>query len=681
MYFKLALRNVRKSMRDYLLYFLTLSFAVCIFYVFNSIEAQEVMLKISSSEREILQTLTQLMNVVSVFVSVILGFLIVSANHLLIRRRKKELGIYLLLGMKKRRVSSILLMETLFIGIISLGIGLLAGVFISQWLSIFTAKIFQADMTAYQFIFSTGAFIKTLIYFGVIFLVVIAASTFSISRNKLINLLTAQRKNEKPAVKHPVLTVTLFILSVVCLGVAYQQVLKNGIMAFDAVLLREIILGAVGTFLFFASLSGFFLKMLQGAKGFYYKDLNFFILRQINSRINSAHISVSFVCLMLFCTIGILSTGLGMNAAMEESLASASAFDVEFYTSHDTPLSMPVSADLAAKGIDFTEYSKKSYEYTDYSNPSVLRSAVITEDLYSEIKSEYFISGVDAPLPFVRLSDYNAILALLGKSPLELKDGEIAVSFSAASQGLRDMIQARWSRMDGISILDRKYSVYPKVLPDTFVTIGDDCNLALVVPDAVLDDGNGNLPAGFAPSQTYLQFDCTGNSKETQDIIEKKVLALYDENSTDFPYYMITKNNINASYAGTKAIIAYVGIYVGLVFLLTSAAVLSLQQLSEVADSRQRYLVLKKVGADDRLIDRAIFRQTAIYFLLPLSLAIVHSIVGLRVANEAIRSMGGVNAAQNILITALIIILVYGGYFLATFIGSRQMIVREDRNE
>src|ERR1035437_5327708 len=296
MYCKLAFRNVRKSLRDYLLYFLTLTFAVCIFYVFNSIAAQEVMLKISSSEKEILQTLTQVIDYISVFVSLILGFLIVSANHFLIRRRKKELGIYLLLGMKKGRVSRILVIETLLIGAISLAIGLLAGVFLSQWMSIFTAKIFEADMTGYQFVFSMNAFLKTLIYFGIIFAVVIAASTFTVSRNKLIDLFSATSKNEKPAVRHPIITVILFLLSIACIGIAYQQVLKYGITDFDYKLLREIILGTVGTFLFFASLSGFFLKFFQKIKGFYYKDLNFFILRQINSRINSAHISISFVC-------------------------------------------------------------------------------------------------------------------------------------------------------------------------------------------------------------------------------------------------------------------------------------------------------------------------------------------------------------------------------------------------
>jgi putative ABC transport system permease protein len=189
------------------------------------------------------------------------------------------------------------------------------------------------------------------------------------------------------------------------------------------------------------------------------------------------------------------------------------------------------------------------------------------------------------------------------------------------------------------------------------------------------------VTGGFAVSSRFLQFNCTGDSKTVQDEFEKQVESAYKKDAASVPYYMVTRNIITASYAGTKAIIAYVGIYIGLVFLLTSAAVLSLQQLSEISDNRQRYLVLKKIGADDHLINITILRQTAIYFLLPLSLAIVHSIVGLTVANDAIRSLGGVNAIQNILITAALILVIYGAYFLATFAGSRRMIVREGRNE
>jgi len=679
MYYKLAFRNVKKSLRDYLLYFLTLTFAVCIFYVFNSVEAQEVMLKISASEREILKTLTQLIDYISIFVSFILGFLIVSANHFLIRRRKKELGIYLLLGMKKSRVSRILVIETLFIGVISLAFGLLAGVFLSQWMSIFTAKIFEADMTGYQFVFSSSAFVKTLIYFGLIFVVVILASTFAVSRNKLIDLFSAQSKNEKPAVRHPVFTVILFVLSIACLGVAYQQVLQYGITDFDYKLLREIILGAVGTFLFFASLSGFFLKLLQKCKGFYYKDLNFFILRQINSRINSAHISISFVCLMLFCTIGILSTGLGMNKAMESSLAAETAFDVEMYTGSGRAMS--ISDDLTSKGIALSDYSKTTYEYTDYTNPSILGTEVLTTDLYEKLKKEYFMNGREDPIPFIRLSDYNALLGMKGKPALVLDDGQIAISYSAASQSFRDVVQDKWNETGTIALLGQEYAIYPQILSESIVSTGADSSLAIIVPDSFLLDSTGTVTGGFSASGSYLQFNCKGDSKTVQDELEKRMESFYGEDASSVDYFIVTRNVIQASYAGTKAIIAYVGIYIGLVFLLTSAAVLSLQQLSEISDNRQRYLVLRKIGADDRLIDITILRQTAIYFLLPLSLAIVHSIVGLRVANDAIRSLGGINAAQNILITAALILVVYGAYFLATFMGSRRMIVREGRNE
>jgi len=679
MYCKLAFRNVRKSLRDYLLYFLTLVFAVCIFYVFNSIEAQEVMLKISTSEKEILKTLTQLIDYISLFVSVILGFLIVSANHFLIRRRKKELGIYLLLGMKKSRVSRILIIETLFIGVISLGIGLLAGVFLSQWMSIFTAKIFEADMTGYQFVFSTSAFLKTLIYFGLIFAVVIAASTFAVSRNKLIDLFSATRKNEKPGVRHPAFTVLLFLLSIACIGVAYQQVLKYGLLDFDFKLLREIILGAVGTFLFFASLSGFFLKLLQRFKGYYYKDLNFFILRQINSRINSAHISISFVCLMLFCTIGILSTGLGMNTAMENSISAGTAFDVELHTGDGSAMS--ITDDLAAKGIVLSDYTKTSYEYTDYNNPSILGTEVLTTDLYDKLKREFYMSGREDPVPFIRLSDYNTLLGMKDKPELILEKGQIAFSYSAASQGFRDVVQEKWNQTGKITLLGQEYAIYPEMLSESVVSMGQDSSLAIIVPDSFLIDSAGKITEGYAVSGSYLQFNCMGDSKKVQDELEQRVESFYKEDASSLQYFMITRNFLSTTYAGSKAIIAYVGIYIGLVFLLTSAAVLSLQQLSEISDNRQRYLVLKKIGADDRLIDITILRQTAIYFLLPLLLAIVHSIVGLRVANDMIRSLGGINAAQNILITAALILVIYGAYFLATFMGSRQMIVREERNE
>ena len=170
---KLSINNLKKSFKDYAIYFFTLILGVCIFYIFNSLDSQTAMLKVSSSTREIIILLIRALSGVSVFVSLVLGFLIIYASRFLIKKRKKEFGVYLTLGMSKRKISLMLFLETLLIGIISLVIGLLLGTFISQITSVFIANMFEANLTNYTFTFSQSAALKTIIYFGVIYLVVI----------------------------------------------------------------------------------------------------------------------------------------------------------------------------------------------------------------------------------------------------------------------------------------------------------------------------------------------------------------------------------------------------------------------------------------------------------------------------------------------------------------------------
>src|SRR5574344_1248288 len=184
MLFKLAIKNIHKSFKDYAIYFFTLVFAVAMFYTFNSLDAQTSMTTLNESNITTIKSIIDILKYLSIFISIVLGFLIVYANNFLIKRRKKEFGLYLTLGMSKRKVSMILVIETLLIGIISLAVGLLLGVFLSQFLSIFTAKLFEADMNTYKFIFSYSALIKTIIYFGIIFIFVMIFNVITLSKNK-----------------------------------------------------------------------------------------------------------------------------------------------------------------------------------------------------------------------------------------------------------------------------------------------------------------------------------------------------------------------------------------------------------------------------------------------------------------------------------------------------------------
>lgn len=671
MYYKLSLKNVRKSFKDYALYFLTLTFGVCIFYIFNSIEAQKAMMKISRSTMDIMKMITQLMGIISVFVSVILGFLIVYANNFLVRRRKKEIGIYMTLGMEKRKVVRLLVAETFIIGALSLGAGLLAGVFLSQGLSVVTAKLFEADMTGYRFIFSSEAFVKTIIYFGIIFLVVIAASTISISKYKLINLINADKQNEKQKLKNPIVTVILFILSIAFIGTAYGMVIKNGIMDFDKKLLIEVILGAIGTFLFFASLSGFFLKLLQTNKKSYLKGLNMFIIRQINSRVNTAYISISLICLMLFLTIGILSTGMGMNNALNKGYEYSVPYDASFQVNGGES----ILARLKEYGINLYDYTDKPVEFSlyKYSKEQLTKRKILgkVEKYLPEDTRTYIM---DAPLYFIRLSDYNKLMSLQGKGEVTLSENQVAVYSDYAEstpefkKALLEFINMKYP----VKLSGKDYGTHPGLLTEGILTSpSSGIMIALVVPD--------RLTVGSSVNQTMLSLNCKGDRKIMMQKLESDLYELadkYKDKKEQIKITGATKEIVRAVAAGSKAIISFVGIYLGIIFLMTSAAVLALQQLSEAADNRRRYDVLRKIGADDRLIKSALFKQIAIYFMLPLALACIHSIVGIKVASDMLENMGEADIAGNIIITAVLIAVVYGAYFLSTYLSSKRIVLK-----
>ena len=329
MSFKLAFKNMKKNTKDYIIYFLTLVLGVAIFYIFNSMDSQQAMLQISASKREMIEIMVQVLGVLSMFISIVLAFLIIYANNFLIKRRNKEFGLYMLLGMGRKQISWILLLETFLIGAFSLGIGLIIGVLGSQLMSVLVAKLFAADMTEFTFVFSQAAVIKTVMYFGIIYLAVMIMNLIKTSKYKLIDLITAERKNEKIKIKNTALSVILFIIAVGILSTAYY-------LAVDSVsgsgnfyyLIIATFMGILATFLFFYSLSGFIVKIVKHFHHIYMKDLNMFVIKQIDSKINSTVFSMSVICLLLFFTICIFSSAISINNSMTSELEEGTPCDI-----------------------------------------------------------------------------------------------------------------------------------------------------------------------------------------------------------------------------------------------------------------------------------------------------------------------------------------------------------------
>ncbi|ALG47506.1 ABC transporter permease [Clostridium perfringens] len=671
MYFKLAFKNIKKSYKNYVIYFLTLIFGICIFYTFNSIESQSVMMELNEQKQSAFMMAEQLIGYFSVFIAFVLGFLIVYANNYLIKRRKKEFGIYMTLGMENGSLSKMIFLETLFIGAISLGIGVVLGIMLSQALSVLTAYMFQVDLTKFQFVFSPLGFKRTVLCFSIIYLVVLIFNFISVRKIKLIDLLTASKRNEKPTIKNLWVSVILFLVSVGILGTAYYKVIHDGIAfaSFNALGL-PILLGCIGTFIFFYSLTGFFLKVIQGNKKFYLRDLNMFVMKQISSKINTTFVSLSFICLMLFLAICTFSGGLGINRAINADLKDLTKFDVTFWSNSGENIEKL----LKEKNIDISNIAKEDSNMVMYDS-GVKYSNFLSKEGMTAMKN-YFPVANDNDILVIGENGYNNTLKLLGKESVNLKENQYLavgnidemkkwVNESLENGNIDQMKKlVNKSSENGKKInisgktLEPANKKYENINLYNFTMKGD--ILIFVVKDSLLE---GLKPVS---SRFNMMLKDNSNTKEELESIRDQLV--------ESQVYSITKKEIYDNAAGLGATMAYLGIYLGLIFIITSAVVLAIQQLTESTDNVERYRLLKEIGVDQKMINKAIFTQVGVYFMLPLSLAIVHSIVGLKISSTIVGVFGNASIMPNIIITAIIFVIIYGGYFLATYLGAKKNI-------
>lgn len=668
---KLSFKNIKKSFKDYAIYFFTLVLGVSIFYIFNSIDSQVVMLKISSRTEEIIGLLESVLSATSVFVSFILGALIIYASRFLIKRRNKEFGIYLTLGMSKRKISLVLFLETLMIGIISLATGLFLGVILSQGMSVVIASLFDADMEKYHFVFSTSAMLKTFVYFGIMYLIVMIFNTLVVTKCKLIDLLYSNKKNEKVKIKNPIVCFVVFILSCCLLGYAYYMVTDGLLNLKDFKdIIRPIIYGIISTFLIMWSLSGLVLKIISKIKGIYYKGLNSFMLRQLSSKINTTVISMSMICLMLFITICALSSSFSLRDSLTKNLAELTPADVQvltFYSYEKTDFD-----DESYKNLTVQErYDKNKFEYADYLsdytsvnmyNDENFSFSNFAGDMYDYLVKKYGYNQ-DSLEIVMSLSDYNKIAKLYKRNELRLDEDEyIIVSNFEAMTYIRNEVLEKDT---GVKIFGHELKPKYKKCVDGFIEISNNkVNTGVfIVSDSVLK--------GIKPRYNYftgIYKENNRNKKYDVDNVFEKANSYIGNVGYSF------KTDLEDSSVGLGAIVTFLGIYLGIIFLISSAAILALKNLSEASDNRNRYIVLRRIGADDKLIRKSLFREIFIFFMTPLLLAIIHSIFGMRFALKILEMFGNNGLLRSVIFTSVIIIFIYGGYFLITYLCSKNII-------
>ncbi|MGI6094799.1 MAG: FtsX-like permease family protein [Lachnospiraceae bacterium] len=680
---KLSLKNIQKSFRDYLVYFFTLIIGVAIFYVFNAIDSQTVMLDITESTKNIIKLMLEILSGVSVFVSFVLGFLIVYANRFLMKRRNKEFGLYLMLGMGKRKISMILFLETLFVGCLSMVAGLLMGIGLSQLMSVFVADMFDADMNRFQFVFSMSACRKTVLYFAVMYLVVMIFNTFSISKCKLIDLLQYAKKTEQVKIRNPWICTVIFVIAAGILGYAYWLV-SGSLENFETPesILQPIILGIVATFLIFWSLSGLLLRIIMTWKRVYYKGLNSFTLRQFSSQINTMVISVSVICLMLFVTICVLTSGLSIRNSMSANLDSLAPADIQItkriymddswmedeYTETEAAIAnLDVRETYAYMGNPLDQYLGEYVEFYTYQTPELTMGDTIGDQI-EEVKKSFSMLNYDSQEDIVKISDYNKLAKLYGQETYSLEEDEymIIADFQAMAEVRNRGLASEQEITVWGQTLQPKYT---ECKPGIIDMSSNHINTGVIlVPDEVAEEGSA--------ARSYLVANYNVKDKAEKIELEEELFNLDTDIDREIYAYLgvNTRLDIAEASTGLGAMGTFIGLYLGIVFLISSAAILALKQLSESADNRERYGMLRKLGADENMIHRALFLQIGSFFLFPLVLALIHSIFGLKFCNTVLEILGNEQMWASFLMTMGVLVLIYGGYFIITYFCSRNII-------
>lgn len=700
---KLAFANVRRSYKDFAIYFFTLLIGVAVFYAFNSITAQDAVLAFDTSQGNMIELLSYLINGVSVFICVILAFLVVYASRYLIKRRNKEFAIYLLLGMPKGTLLRLTLVETLIVGLVSLVAGIGLGLLISQGLLYVTAFMFVVDIPGFTFFVAQDELVKTVVVFLIIFALALFFNVGYVMKAKLIDLIQSERKNDTLKLRSIPLSFCLFLISCVVIGVSYYLLSENGIVV-NPTFGAATALVCVGTLLFFYSLSGFLLRVIQSIKPLYYRGLNMFTLRQVASRINSSFVSMAVICMTLFLAITSVAGGVGISLSMQNSMASITHYDASvtsyysvasglegsdysnevkqryeavqsYLEDHDYNMAQGIADDAKKLGLpDFNSVIRESAQVDMYDSEATFGQ--LDEQLgkpMTDYVGEEMINPdyIDQTLSIVPVSQYNHAMEISGRQGISLGRDEAVLNCDT------DVVMdyARDVAKSGITlnVFGHDLAVDRDLNTETFQTTSIPGQMGiLIVSDEI-------IPDGAVPVTSILNVQFTNNpdaEKQWKDIYEGISTS---EDPETWPLNMgMTKEEVFSQNIGLTTIIAYLAIYIGLVLVVACAAILAIQQLTSASDNRTRYQLLNKLGAPRSMVNGALFKQILIAFLFPLILAIAHSLCALQEVVTLVQLFGHLDIGQTSVVVSGAFLAVYGLYFVLTYVAARG-VIRSDR--
>lgn len=722
---RLAWGSAARARRDYLIYLLTLTLGVTVFYAFNTISLQVDLANVSIEGLD--EVLGELLGNLTVFLGAVMGFLMVYANNFIMKRRNKEFGLYQVLGMTRGQVARIMALETVIVSAAALVLGIILGVGLSQLMVFFTASLFKTQIANFRFIFSTSALALTVGCLATIFLVTLVFNLRVVRRSRLVDLMGSGRRNESIKTRNPLLAGLVCLLGAVLIGVAYSRLLHDGLPVTArseelgaAMTQFEITTGMVtlGTVLFFFGLSGLLLKLLQAVRGIYWRGLNAFTLRQLSAKVNTVSLSMAIISMILFLAITSVTTGMSMVNAMTNSIERVNPVDFSQsfwynyslsegtdedlnpvrYVALDQPLD--VASELEARGVDLGSVCDSTVQLDTYfplgseqvaritsgegtpdENP--LTIGALAERTGAEVPGGMTNSDADLlGLDVMRESQYNQLLAYRGKPQVDLGENDYLITCDMGDTiaGFYDKVLASdpTIKLGDHELKPAAQNVDVDNSALTNSAMGPNSG-TVIVPDAIVDDAHLQVKSSYL----LVNYNKRGVSTEQGDeFMSQAALSSHIEysdirsGSDVFGFFGpgVTRSEMLAQTNTTSGAVSYLAIYIGFVLVIACAAILAIQQLSGVSDASRSYRVLSELGCDKRQIAHSMLAQQTVFFMFPLAVGVAHSLVALRVVIDLVRLFGGLTISAMVGFTCVIFLAAYGGYFLVTYAMSRGIL-------
>lgn len=720
---KLAWGNVRRAGRDYLVYLLTLTLGVTVFYAFNTISMQVDIAGID--EKGLAQVMGSMLGDLTYFLAGVMDFLMVYANNFIMKRRKKEFGLYQVLGMGRGRVATIMALETVIVSVVAFVAGIVLGVGLSQLMTFFTASLFKTQIANFHFFFSVHAFNLTLACMLVMFVLTLLLNLRAVRRTKLIELMGAERRNESIKTRNPWIAIAIFAVGAVLVGVTYYRLLRDGfpLTATDSKLQEAMnqfgittAMVTVGTFALFWGLSGMLIKLLQSLRGVYWRGLNMFTVRQLAAKVNTVCFSMGVIAMLLFLAITSVTCGMSIANVMNENLERYNPVDVsqtyvyytpdtlDYYKGYVNPseadrmVLADTTVDLypawhgkgksagnndeTGKKVDITDVAGEHVQIDSYlsyplggSDPSVTPGEMC-KTMGEKLPKAFGGSNADTMGLFVTpASQYNKLRQMMGEEPVHIGHDQYLLTCDMGGElvGLYTKYMA-----GGHALALGGHTLKP-------ATDKSDEDTAAIANSAMGSNPGTVVVADELLSQLNLQpysssllvnYKQGMDTTEADESIKNTVLdnLLVDGKEPGSWGIFITRSEMYAQAAQMNGLISYLAIYIGFVLVVACAAILSIQQLSNVADGSRSYRVLAQIGCDDRQIRHSVMAQQAVFFLFPLAVGLAHSFVALKVIIELVSTFGNMSIGGTVGLTCAIFLAAYGGYFLVTYLMSAGMV-------